>query len=236
MKKRIQANPYEFEFDTETTALLVIDMQRDFCEEGGFGELLGNDISEVRKIIPAVGQVISYCRKNQIPVIYTKEGHLPDLSDCPVSKLKRSKRQGAGIGDDGPMGRIMIRGEKGNDIVPELTPLPGDGMIYKCGKGSFYHTDLQEQLKERGIQTLLVTGVTTHVCVQTTIREANDRGYECLLIEDASAAYDRKDHLDSIRMITQQGAIFGWSTGSAQLFQEDYDGTEEYSFIQMNIS
>ncbi len=216
---KVNAKPYEYEFDPKKTALLVIDMQRDFCEHGGFGEMLGNDISEVVAIIPKVKQVIDYCRKQDMPVIYTKEGHLPDLSDCPESKLRRSKRQGAGIGDLGPMGRIMIQGEPGNDIVSELYPLPEDIVIHKCGKGSFYKTDLEKLLIEKGITSLIVTGVTTHVCVQTTIREANDRGYECLLVDDASAAYDREDHLASLKMITQQGAIFGWTADTAEVLK-----------------
>ena len=208
---RVAAKPYAYEFVPSKTALLVIDMQRDFCEHGGFGELLGNDIREVTAIIPAVAEVIAYCRKKGILIIYTREGHLPDLSDCPASKLRRSKAKGAGIGDMGPMGRIMVRGEEGNAILPVLAPCEGDIEIDKCGKGSFYHTELEEILKEHGIESLLVTGVTTHVCVQTTIREANDRGYECLMLEDACAAYDRADHEASIRMIQQQGGIFGWT-------------------------
>lgn len=215
----VNAEPYAFEYNPEKTALLVIDMQRDFCEHGGFGEMLGNDISEVVAIIPKVKEVIAYCRWKKIPVIYTKEGHLPDLSDCPASKRKRSKKQGAGIGDMGPMGRIMIQGEPGNDIVKELYPRDTDVVIHKCGKGSFYKTDLEKILIERGIESLIVTGVTTHVCVQTTIREANDRGYECLLVDDASAAYDRKDHLASLKMITQQGAIFGWAAKTEDFLQ-----------------
>ena len=169
----VDAKPYEYTFDPEKTALLVIDMQRDFCEHGGFGEMLGNDISEVTAIIPQVGKVIDHCRSLGMPVIYTKEGHLPDLADCPASKLRRSKKQGAGIGDMGPMGRIMIQGEPGNDIVPELYPKEEDIVIHKCGKGSFYKTALEDNLQEKGIESLIVTGVTTHVCVQTTIREAN---------------------------------------------------------------
>lgn len=215
----VMAKPYPFTFYPEKTALLVIDMQRDFCEHGGFGELLGNDISQVTAIIPTVSRVIEYCRKQGILVIYTREGHLPDLSDCPPSKLLRSRAQGAGIGDMGPMGRIMVRGEKGNCILPALAPEKGDVEIDKCGKGSFYKTELEEILQKRGIESLLVTGVTTHVCVQTTIREANDRGYECLMLEDACAAYDRADHEASVRMIHQQGGIFGWTTPTEELWK-----------------
>lgn len=220
MTTQIEAEPYCFEMDVEKTALIVIDMQRDFCEHGGFGELLGNDISEAVKIIPTVKKMIDACRKKNIPIIYTREGHKPDLSDCPKSKLTRSKRQGAGIGDMGPMGRIMVIGEEGNDVVKELYPEKGDYVIDKCGKGAFYRTDLEKILESKGIEYLIFTGVTTHVCVQTTIREANDRGYSCLLVTDGSAAYDRRDHLDSIRMITQQGAIFGWATESDKLLEK----------------
>lgn len=213
----VNAAPYEFCFSPKSTALLVIDMQRDFCEHGGFGEKLGNDISEVVQIIPTVEKVIVYARGLGIPVIYTREGHDVNLADCTPSKLRRSKKQGAGIGYMGPMGRIMVRGEKGNDIIGPLAPRDGDLIIDKCGKGAFYQTELDVMLRSKGIQSLIVTGVTTHVCVQTTIREANDRGYECLLITDASAAYDRRDHEDSIRMITQQGAIFGWAAAYEEL-------------------
>jgi len=216
---KINANPYEFECDEKSTALLVIDMQRDFCEHGGFGEMLGNDISEVVNIIPTVKDVIEYCRTKNMTIIYTREGHLPDLSDCPESKLRRSKKQGAGIGDLGPMGRIMVRGEKGNGILDELAPVPGEYEIDKCGKGSFYRTDLEKILRDKGIKSLIFTGVTTHVCVQTTIREANDRGFECLMIEDACAAYDRTDHEASIKMIQQQGAIFGWTAKAEELIK-----------------
>lgn len=217
--KEVAAKPYPFTFSPDKTALLVIDMQRDFCEHGGFGELLGNDISEVTAIVPAVAKVIDYCRKQGILIIYTREGHLPDLSDCPASKLRRSKAQGAGIGDMGPMGRIMVRGEKGNAILPALAPKDGDVEIDKCGKGSFYKTELEKILQKNGIKSLLVTGVTTHVCVQTTIREANDRGYECLMLEDACAAYDRRDHEASVRMIHQQGGIFGWTASVDELIK-----------------
>jgi len=220
----MDANPYEYQFNMESTALLVIDMQNDFCAHGGFGEKLGNDIGEVIKIIPNIKSVINTCRSFNIQIIYTKEGHLPDLSDCPESKLRRSKAKGAGIGDLGSMGRIMIRGELGNDIVNELYPIEGDLIIHKPGKGSFYNTNLEEELETRGIKSLIVTGVTTHVCVHTTIREANDRGYECLLVEDCCAAYDRNDHIAAVNMTYEQGGIFGWVSSTENLIGSFIEG------------
>ncbi|RCW62479.1 cysteine hydrolase family protein [Halanaerobium sp. ST460_2HS_T2] len=213
----VEAKPYEYQFKTDETALVIIDMQRDFCAAGGFGEKLGNDISPTREIIKPLQKVLAAARDNEMLVIHTREGHRPDLSDCPPSKLKRSRRQGAGIGDEGPMGRILIRGEYGHDIVDELQPAEGEPVIDKPGKGAFYKTDLGLILQNKAIKNLIVAGVTTHVCVQTTIREANDRGYDCLLLEDCSAAFDPQDHEDSIRMIHQQGAIFGWTTESQNL-------------------
>jgi biuret amidohydrolase len=211
------ARPYPFEFDPERTALVVIDMQNDFCAPGGFGELLGNDVSLTRRIIPTVAAALAAARAAGLAVVHTREGHLPDLSDCPPSKLRRSRRQGAGIGDPGPMGRILVRGEPGHAIVPELAPAPGELVIDKPGKGAFYRTDLEVRLLERGIGSLVLAGVTTHVCVHTTLREANDRGFECLVLEDATAAFDPADHEAALRMVWQQGGIFGW-TCSAEAF------------------
>ncbi|NLJ79123.1 MAG: cysteine hydrolase [Tissierellia bacterium] len=215
----VKAKPYEFKFDSEKTALIIIDMQRDFCAPGGFGEKLGNDITPTTSIIDPTRKVLEAVREKDMFVVHTREGHRPDLSDCPPSKLRRGKIQGAGIGDMGPMGRILVRGEHGHDIVDELKPLEGEPIIDKPGKGSFYQTDLDLLLANRGITHLIVTGVTTHVCVQSTIREANDRGIECLMLEDCTAAFDPRDQEASIRMINQQGGIFGWTTESKHLFE-----------------
>jgi len=209
-----QALPYEFDFDLEHTALLIIDMQRDFCEHGGFGEKLGNDIALTKGIIPTVKTMLEAAREKGMMVIHTREGHRPDLSDCPPAKLNRGRKQGAGIGDMGPMGRILVRGEYGHDIVEELYPIEGEPIIDKPGKDAFYATDLELILRNKGITKLIVCGVTTHVCVSTTIRGANDRGFDCLLLSDCSAAFDPADHEAAVRNIWQQGGIFGWATTS----------------------
>lgn len=226
---KVAAKPYEFEFDPETTALMIIDMQRDFLYPGGFGEKLGNDVSATNKIIPNIKRVLEAARALDLLVIHTREGHRPDLTDLPHSKAER----GGGIGEDGPMGKILVRGEYGHGIVDELEPQGNEVVLDKPGKGSFYQTDLESILRNRGIKSLLITGVTTHVCVQSTIREANDRGYECLMLEDCCAAFDIKDHEDSIRMINQQGGIFGWTTHSSNLLKtldnkEKIDGKKNY--------
>ena len=208
----VEAKPYEFEFNTENTSVIIIDMQRDFLYPGGFGEELGNDVSTTNKIIPTVQKLLEKAREEDMLVIHTREGHRPDLAD-----LVESKKRGGNIGKEGPMGRILVRGEYGHDIVDELTPIVGEVILDKPGKGAFYQTDLDLILKSNNIQNLIVMGVTTHVCVQSTIREANDRGYECLMVEDGCAAFDPADHEDSIRMINQQGAIFGWTTPSKNI-------------------
>ena len=209
MRKYVaKAKPFNFDFDLKKTALMIIDMQRDFCSPGGFGEALGNDITPTKSIIPTVRKVLDAARAKGMKVIHTREGHKPDLSDLEPAKLRRSNS----IGKKGPMGRILVRGEYGHDIVDELQPLKGELLIDKPGKGAFYQTTLQRHLKKHGIESLIVCGVTTHVCVHTTIREANDRGYECLLLEDGTAAFDPRDQEAAIRMVNQQGGIFGWTT------------------------
>lgn len=213
------AKPYAYSYSPATAALLIIDMQNDFCSSGGFGELLGNDISATRAIIPTVQKVLAAARSQGMLVIHTREGHLPDLSDCPPSKLARSRKQGAGIGDPGPMGRILIRGERGHDIVPELAPISGEIVVDKPGKGAFYRTELDELLHARGITHLIVCGVTTHVCVSTTVREANDRDYQCVVLSDGTAAFDAADHEAALNMIHQQGGIFGWVATSEAFMQ-----------------
>ena len=209
------AKPCECTFELARTALIIIDMQRDFCANGGVGEALGNDITPTKSIIPTVRRVLEAARKAGLRVIHTREGHRPDLSDLPKAKLRRSPA----IGTDGPMGRILIRGEIGHDIVEELTPIPGEVVVDKPGKGAFYQTDLHAILISQDIESLIVCGVTTHVCVHTTIREANDRGYECLMLEDGTAAFDPRDQEAAIRMINQQGGIFGWTTTSDEFLQ-----------------
>ncbi|WP_373230353.1 cysteine hydrolase family protein [Cohnella sp.] len=214
-----EALPYAFDFSPTRTALIIIDMQNDFCSPGGFGEKLGNDITLTRAIIPVIQQLLQAARDAGILVVHTREGHLPDLSDCPPAKLERSKKQGAGIGDAGPMGRILIRGETGHEIVPELTPLENEIVIDKPGKGAFYKTNLEHLLEQNNMESLLICGVTTHVCVHTTLREANDRGYRCLVLEDATAAFDPVDQLAAIHMVRQQGGIFGWTSLTLPLIE-----------------
>ncbi|HAB18288.1 MAG TPA: isochorismatase, partial [Verrucomicrobiales bacterium] len=179
----IEAEPYPFELDRRRCALLIIDMQRDFLEPGGFGEMLGNDVSQLRRTIEPNQRLLAAWRKAGLPVIHTREGHRPDLTDLPPTKRIRGRSKTC-IGDVGPMGRILIRGEAGHDIIPELYPLPAEPVIDKPGKGAFHATDLQSIMQHQGLTQLVVTGVTTEVCVNTTVREANDRGYDCLVPED----------------------------------------------------
>jgi len=191
-------------------------MQRDFLEAGGFGETLGNDLVAVREIVPTVAALLALFRASQWPVLHTRENHAPDLSDCPPAKRLRGKPS-LRIGDPGPMGRILIRGERGADIVPELAPTASEIVIDKPGKGMFYATDVKERLDALGVRQLVFAGVTTEVCVQTSMREANDRGYECLLIEDATASYFPEFKRATMEMIRAQGAIVGWTTSLAAL-------------------
>lgn len=207
---RVAAKPYDYLFPPARTALLVIDMQRDFIEAGGFGAALGNDVSQLAACVPVVAALLALARAQDWLVVHTRESHLFDLSDCPPSKLIRGNAH-CRIGDVGAMGRILIRGEAGNDFVPSLQPIEGEIVIDKPGKGAFYGTTLQQQLQLLGITHLLFSGVTTEVCVQSSMREANDRGYECLLIEDASASYFPAFKEASVAMIHAQGGIVGWT-------------------------
>jgi nicotinamidase-related amidase len=210
----VPAAPTPFPLDPASAALVVIDMQRDFLEPGGFGETLGNDVGILRRTIAPLRRVLEATRAAGLPVIHTREGHLPDLSDCPPSKLNRGAPS-ARIGDPGPNGRILIRGEYGHDIIDELAPLPGEPVVDKPGKGAFYGTDLGAMLAEKGISQLIVTGVTTEVCVHTTVREANDRGFDCLVLSDCVGSYFPDFHRVGLAMIAAQGGIFGWTASSA---------------------
>ena len=207
------AEPYALEFERKTTALLIIDMQRDFLEPGGFGEMLGNDVSLLRAAIDPCKRILAAAREAGLLVMHTREGHRPDLSDAPPTKLARGGLE-TGIGADGPMGRILVRGEPGHEIVPELAPKPGEPVIDKSGKGAFYETDLEIMLRNNEIRTIIVCGVTTEVCVHTTVREANDRGYECLVLEDCVGSYFPEFQRVGIDMIKAQGGIFGWVSNS----------------------
>jgi nicotinamidase-related amidase len=212
----IDALPEPFNFEIERTALLLIDMQRDFLLPGGFGESLGNDVSRLRSAVRPCENVLAWARKHRMLVIHTREGHRPDLSDAPKNKIERGPTH-LRIGSVGPMGRILIRGEPGHDLIPELLPRDVEPIIDKPGKGAFYATDLQAILIHRGIETLIVCGVTTEVCVHTTVREANDRGFRCVVPSDCCASYFTEFHEVAIRMIHAQGGIFGWVTNSANL-------------------
>jgi biuret amidohydrolase len=205
------ANPFAYRFEPSNVALAVIDMQRDFLEPGGFGEALGNDLTPVAAIVPTVAALISVFRANGWPILHTRESHKPDLSDCPPAKRLRGNPV-LRIGEDGPMGRILVQGEPGNAIVASCAPEAGEIVIDKPGKGMFYATEVDAILKARGITHIVFAGVTTEVCVQTSMREANDRGYECLLIEDATASYFPDFKVAALDMIRAQGAIVGWTT------------------------
>jgi nicotinamidase-related amidase len=215
-KVTVDAEPYPFEFVPAQCALLIIDMQRDFLEAGGFGEMLGNDVSQLRRTIEPNRDLLAAWRAAGLQVIHTREGHRPDLTDLPPAKKVRGRSKSC-IGDSGPMGRILVRGEAGHDIIPELYPLPDEPMIDKPGKGAFFATDLHAILQNRGIQKLIVTGVTTEVCVNTTVREANDRGYDCLVPEDCVGSYFPEFQEMGLKMIKAQGGIFGWVSHSAPI-------------------
>lgn len=212
----LDAEPYSFEFVPSQCALLIIDMQRDFLEPGGFGDMLGNDVSQLRRTIEPNQKLLAAWRGAGLQVLHTREGHRPDLADLPPAKKVRGKGSKT-IGDVGPMGRILVRGEAGHDIIPELYPLPSEPVIDKPGKGAFFATDLHAILQNLGIQQLVVTGVTTEVCVNTTVREANDRGYECLVPADCVGSYFPEFQEMGLKMIKAQGGIFGWVSDSDKI-------------------
>jgi nicotinamidase-related amidase len=212
------AEPGPIDLDWSTTALVIIDMQRDFMEPGGFGETLGNDVSQLARAVKPIGAVLAAARDTGMLVIHTREGHLPDLSDAPPAKVERGAPS-LRIGDPGPMGRILIRGEAGHDIISELYPLDSEIVIDKPGKGAFYATELSDVLDKYGIENLLVCGVTTEVCVNTTVREANDRGYRCVVVSDGCASYFPEFHEMGLKMIKAQGGIFGWVADSAAILE-----------------
>jgi nicotinamidase-related amidase len=212
------AEPEPINLDWSKTALVIIDMQRDFMEPGGFGETLGNDVSRLASAVIPIAAVLTAARDSGMLVVHTREGHLPDLSDAPPAKVERGAPS-LRIGDPGPMGRILIRGEAGHDIIPELYPVAGEVVIDKPGKGAFYATELGDVLKKHGIENLLVCGVTTEVCVNTTVREGNDRGYRCVVISDGCASYFPEFHEMGLKMIKAQGGIFGWVADSAAILK-----------------
>ena len=214
----IDAQPFEYEYPAGRLALVIIDMQRDFVEPGGFGASLGNDVVRLQAIVPSLQRLLVMCRAAGVPVIHARECHRPDLSDCPPAKRDRGKPS-LRIGDDGPMGRVLVAGEPGSEIIGDLAPLPDEIVIDKPGKGAFYATDFAEALAGLGVTHLLMTGVTTEVCVQTTMREANDRGFECLLVEDCTESYFPEFKTATLEMVRAQGGIVGWTASSASVIE-----------------
>lgn len=214
----ITAEPFDYTYPKDRLALIVIDMQRDFVEPGGFGASLGNDVTRLQSIVPALQSLMRTCRAAGVPVIHTRECHRADLSDCPPAKRERGEPT-LRIGDPGPMGRVLIAGEPGAEIIPELAPLESETVIDKPGKGAFYATGLSDVLDDMGVSHLLMTGVTTEVCVQTTMREANDRGYECLMVEDCTESYFPEFKAATLDMVRAQGGIVGWTADSRQVIE-----------------
>ncbi len=212
----IAAEPHDIEIDPARTAVVIIDMQRDFLQAGGFGESLGNDVSLLAAAVEPCRDLLATARRHGMLIIHTREGHRPDMLDAPPAKVERGTPS-TRIGDPGPMGRILIRGEPGHDLIPELYPAPGEAVIDKPGKGAFFATDLHNILHNRGIENLIVCGVTTEVCVHTTVREANDRGYRCIVPADCCASYFPEFHEVGLRMIKAQGGIFGWVSDSDRI-------------------
>lgn len=227
----VPADPYPWPYDgllsPQNTALLVIDMQSDFCGKGGYIDLLGYDISITRAAVAPIERLLAAFREKDFHVLHTREGHRPDLSDLPENKRWRSRRSrdgdqtppGIGIGDEGPRGRVLVRGEPGWEIIPELAPIPGEPIIDKPGKGAFYATDLDMILRRRGVRNLVLAGITTDVCVHTTMRDANDRGYECLILSDATRATDPGNHAAALKMVTMQNGVFGAVSSSSILLE-----------------